>query len=244
MRPCRQWLRLVSLAVALLFTLPSPLVLAKGSGESPVAGFERAKGTVALNLGHYDEAIEHLSQAYTLTQDPGLLFTLGQAYRLAGKPEKALAAYSAFLRAVGSAPKYRAQLERAAAEIEAVTSLVLNRPGDRPSDSLMTTPGAGRDLAPPPVQNDKVAESAPAAVEPPPLALAPPPPPSPPPPGLSLSTQADTPTQPPPSRIYSKWWFWTSVAVAVAAGGTAAWYFTRSENQAPGSTYGTLKVLQ
>ena len=68
MRSCPLWLRLHLLAVALLLALPCPSVLAKGSGESSIAGAERAKGMVALNLGRYDEAIEHLSQAYTLTQ--------------------------------------------------------------------------------------------------------------------------------------------------------------------------------
>jgi len=90
MRSCPLWLRLHLLAVALLLALPCPSVLAKGSGESSIASAERAKGMVALNLGRYDEAIEHLSQAYTLTQDPMLLYSLGQAYRLAGKPREGL----------------------------------------------------------------------------------------------------------------------------------------------------------
>ena len=248
MRPRRQLLRLVSLAVALLLVLPGPLALAKGSGENPLAGAERAKGTVALNLGRYDEAIEHLSQAYTLTQDPMLLYSLGQAYRLAGKPEKALASYSSFLRAAGAMPKYRTQLERAAAEIETITSFVLNRPADRTGqdkqlDNLMTAPGpaAGHDLAPPPMDTDQVAEPAP---QPPALVLALPPPPPPPAPGLSLSVQANTPDQPPPSHVYKKWWFWTSMAVVLAAGGAAAWWFTRPENQVPSSSYGAIRVLQ
>lgn len=240
---CPKLLRLHLLAVALLLALPCPSVLAKGSGESSVAGAERAKGMVALNLGRYDEAIEHLSQAYTLTQDPMLLYSLGQAYRLAGKPEKALASYSSFLRAAGSMPKYRTQLERAAAEIETITSFVLNRPVDRGGqekqlDNLMTTPApAGRDLAPPPLE-DLQAEK---AAEPPPVMLTPPPPPPPPVAGLSLSSEPAAPVQ--PSRpIYRRWWFWTSVGVALAAGGVAAWWFTRPENQVPPSSYGAIRV--
>jgi hypothetical protein len=235
------------LAVALLLALPSPSVLAKGPGDSPVARAERAQGMVALNLGRYDEAIEHLSQAYTLTQDPALLFSLGQAYRLAGKPEKALAAYSSFLRAAGPGTKYRAQVERAASEIETITSFVLNRPVDRTGqekqlDKLMDQPAAGKDLAPPPVQTEKEAE--PAEAKPPPLALAPPPPPPPPPASLSFAPKTNTPVQPAPSHVYKKWWFWTSVGVALAAGGAAAWWFTRPENQTPASTYGAIRVLQ
>ena len=254
MRSCPLWLRLHLLAVALLLALPCPSVLAKGSGESSVAGAERAKGMVALNLGRYDEAIEHLSQAYTLTQDPMLLYSLGQAYRLAGKPEKALASYSSFLRAAGSLPKYRTQLERAAAEIETITSFVLNRPADRGGqekqqdkqlDNLMTAPASGwRDLAPPPLENslaEKATEPAVAAAEPPPVVLTPRPPSPPPAAGLSLSSEPAAPVQ--PSRpVYRRWWFWTSVGVALAAGGAAAWWFTRPENQAPPSTYGAIRV--
>ena len=246
---CRQLLRLPLLAVALLLVIPSPSVLARGKGEDPVATAERAKGTVALNLGRYQEAIEHLSQAYTLTQDPALLFSLGQAYRLAGKPEKSLASYSAFLRTATPSAKYRAQVERAAAEIEAISSSLLNRPAERPAqekqlDNLMTAPGpvAEPEIAPPAQDPEAEKTAEPAAIEPPPRVLAPPPPP--PPLALSLSTQTSLPPPSPPSRIYSKWWFWTSVGVALAAGGAAAWWFTRTENQVPPSSYGALRVLQ
>jgi tetratricopeptide (TPR) repeat protein len=245
---CRQLLRLPLLAVALFLVIPSPSLLARGKGEDPAAIAERAKGTVALNLGRYEEAIEHLSQAYALTQDPTLLFSLAQAYRLSSKPEKSLAAYSAFLRAAPASPKYRAQVERAASEIEALTSALLNRPAERPTqekrlDNLMTapTPVAGAQVEPPPApETQQTDEPAPAAVEPP-LVLAPPPPSPLPPPALSLTSQENAP--PPPSRVYSKWWFWTSVGVALAAGGVATWWFTRPENQTPPSTYGALRVL-
>ena len=248
---CPLWLRLHLLAVALLLALPCPAVLAKGSGESSVAGAERAKGMVALNLGQYDEAIEHLSQAYTLTQDPMLLYSMGQAYRLAGKPEKALASYSSFLRAAGSMPKYRTQLERATAEIETITSFVLTRPADRGGqdkqpDKLMAAPTrAGRDLAPPPLEDlpaKKAAEPAVGAAEPPPVVLTPRPPPPPSAAGLSLSSEPAAPVQPSPSPVYRRWWFWTSVGVALAAGGVAAWWFTRPENQVPPSSYGAIRV--
>jgi len=246
---CPSWLRLHLLAVALPLMLFSPSVLAKGSGESSAAGAERAKGMVALNLGRYEEAIEHLSQAYTLTQDPLLLYSLGQAYRLAGKPEKALAAYSSFLRAAGSTPKYRTQLERATAEIETITSFVLNRPADRGGQdrqldkSTTALASGGRDLAPPPVETlpaEKTGEPAVAAAEARPVLTPPPPPP--PVAGLLLSSQPTAPVQSQPRHLYNKWWFWTSVGVALAAGGAAAWWFTRPENQVPPSTYGAIRV--
>jgi tetratricopeptide (TPR) repeat protein len=236
--------RRLFLAVAFLLAFPCPLVSAKGSGENPIAGGERAKGTVALNLGRYEEAIEHLSQAYTMTQDPLLLFSLGQAHHLAGKLEKALAFYSAFLRAAGPLPKYRAQFERAASEIETITSTFINRPGDRvvqgksteapaPAPSLAVV----KDLEPPPVRKeDKNPMAATALVLVPPAPAAAPA-------ALSFAPKPTAPAQSIPSRVYKKWWFWTSVAGAVALGGTAAWFFTRSDSQVPGSSYGHVRVL-
>ncbi|MGA9653489.1 MAG: hypothetical protein WBV96_06220, partial [Polyangia bacterium] len=61
---------------------------------------------------------------------------------------------------------------------------------------------------------------------------------------LLFAPKTNPPAQPAPSHVYKKWWFWTSVGVALAAGGAAAWWFTRPENQTPASTYGAIRVLQ
>jgi tetratricopeptide (TPR) repeat protein len=250
-------MRLHILAMAMLLTFPSHLVLAKSPGESGAARTERTKGTVALNLGQYEEAIEHLSQAYTLTQDPILLFSLGQAFRLAGKPDKAVASYSSFLRAAGPGTKYRTQFDRAAAEIETITPTLVCPPrehagtGKQPDDAkqlddLMNAPApATKHVAELPVEPIVVAEP----IEPPPAAAqAPQPPvlaPSPPAapaPALALTTQA-TPVEPEAKPVYKKAWFWSSVVGVLAVGAVATWWFTRSQNNAPPSTYGSTRVL-
>jgi tetratricopeptide (TPR) repeat protein len=56
------------------------------------------RGKKAYDLGHYTEAAREYEQAYEAKESPALLYNLGQAYRLGGQPEKALAAYRAFLR--------------------------------------------------------------------------------------------------------------------------------------------------
>jgi tetratricopeptide (TPR) repeat protein len=221
---------------------------------------ERAKGTVAVNLGNYVEAIEHFSRAYSLNQDPLLLFSLAQAYRLSVKPEKALATYSAFLRAVGNNPKYRGQIERAADEIESITSYMLSRPGASPTREKPSTPeaapaAADDELAPlvkaaiepsamteqPAEKAEEPAETA-AALEQPtapvPVAKAQ----TPPPPAFTF-VQEEKPAESPSKPIYKSWIFWTSTAVLLAAGGVAALLLTRPVNETPGSTYGTIRVL-
>jgi tetratricopeptide (TPR) repeat protein len=248
-------MRLIVLAMALLLAFPCHLVLAKGSGESETARNERAKGTVALNLGQYEEAIEHLSQAYTLTQDPILLFSLGQAFRLAAKPDKAVAAYSSFLRAAGPGTKYKAQFERAAAEIETITPTLVCPPKERAGtgkqpddgkqlDDLMNPPApeAKRAPTPTPVEPmpvEEPLEPPPAAAKAPPV-LAPPPAPA---PALSLTAKATPPVESEPKPIYKKAWFWSSVVGVLAVGAAATWWFTRSQNQTPPSTYGSTHVL-
>ncbi|HEX7505458.1 MAG TPA: tetratricopeptide repeat protein [Polyangia bacterium] len=262
-------LRFSTLAFALLLALPSPWAFAKGPGESEVARTERAKGTVALNLGQYEEAITHFSQAYALTQDAILLFSLAQAYRLAGKPDKAVSSYSSFLRAAGPGTKYRTQFERAAAEIETITPTLVCPPRERAGtgkqpgqqtqddkqdekqdekqlDELMNAPGPLAKTAPTP----KPVEPPPAeeAIEPPPVAKAPAPAlaplaPAAQAPALTLTAQTAPPAEPTSTPLYKKVWFWSAVAGVLAVGGVATWYFTRPQNQVPASTYGSTTVL-
>ena len=251
----RQFLRLMVIAMALLLAFPGHSAFAKGASESEVARTARAKGTVSLNLGQYEEAIEHFSQAYALTQDPILLFSLGQAFRLAGKPDKAVSSYSSFLRAAGPGTKYRAQFERAAAEIETITPTLVCPPKERAGtgkqldddkqiDELMNAPApaAKRAPAPRPVDPPPVEESE-EAIEPPPVAKAPAltPPPAP-APALALSAQA-APVESASAPVYKKAWFWSSVVGVLAIGAVATWYFTRSQGQVPASTYGSTRVL-
>ena len=251
MRSRRQLPRLFVLAIALLPAFPGHLAVAKGSHESDVARAERGKGTVALNLGQYDEAIDHFSEAYALTQDPILLFNLGQAYRLAGRADKSLSSYSSFLRAAGGSAKYRAQLDRAATEIETIAPTLVCRPADRvgagkpldeaPNPASPPPAAAVAEVEPPPVE--KAVEPPPAPVKAPVPVLSPPPPPPVPAPALTLSAPAAAPVEPATRPVYKRAWFWPSVAVALAAGGAAAWWYARPVNQVPASSYGSTRVL-
>src|SRR3954469_19888538 len=73
---------------------------------------------VAYNLGNYDEAAARYEAAYRLVQDPALLFNIGQAFRLAGRTDKALAAYKGFLRTAPAGDPNRPAVRGGVAERE------------------------------------------------------------------------------------------------------------------------------
>lgn len=254
----RQCSTTIALVTALAIVVHCSPAVAEGGKRGDEARVARTKATVALNLGRYDEAAANFEEAYTLTQDPLLLFSLGQAYRLAGKPDKALAAFNSFLRSAGSSagnsPKARAQIEKTATEIELLASTRF-----RPSASSKMP---GDDSHPHPQATSPSAPALePESVEPPPIATAPvkEPESSAPPkvavmtpaleagksPGLdlNLSQTMSSPAADGRKPIYKKWWFWSSVAGALAVGGVATWYLTRSSTQQPGTTFGGVRVL-
>ena len=248
----REFMRALAFLLVWCQALSSFPAWAHGNGESESRA-ERSQGTVAVNLGRYDEAVEHFSRAYSATQDPMLLFSLAQAYRLGGKADKALAAYSSFLRAAAGAPKYRGQIERAASEIESITSFLLNRPVDTrtgpkaPASQPVPSPAGDSEIDPPPLVEDKARpdedqpQAAVAALDPPALVAKPEPAPSP-----ALDFAVEVRKAPPPAHqpVYRRWWVWTTAAVVLAGvGGAALWWYTRPVNQTPPSTYGAVKVL-
>jgi hypothetical protein len=250
--------------LATMILSSSPHAFAKAPKESAAARAERSSGTVALNLGRYDEAAQHFEAAYTLTQDPALLFSLGQAYRLAGKPEKALAAYNSFLRASTYSPKNRSQYEITASEIAVITSLLMMRisaPATAPDTQLddlmkaraekLTPPET---LEPPPIEKEDESQDVPAVaqkdIDPPKAdalsgaAVAATQATNSQPAGVFLAvTEAPPPPQGNKKAVYKRWWFWPSVVGALALGGAATWWLLRPESTTPPSTWGAQRVL-
>jgi tetratricopeptide (TPR) repeat protein len=68
--------------------------------------------------GDFDAAIESFMGAFALSNNPGLLFNVAQAYRLKGDCEHARDYYQRYLRAVPETP-FKPSLERRVAEMEA-----------------------------------------------------------------------------------------------------------------------------
>jgi hypothetical protein len=202
----------------------------------------RRRAIVALDTGHYDQAIPALEEAYALDQDPFLLFRLAQAYRLAGQPSKALEACEAYLRAADGNAAERAQVERILGEVEMITyQMRLQREYGlaAPARTALTpalTPPAPAPLAlqPPPVAPEAAAPAAVAPAAPLPL----------PTPRVedteSSLTKSPTPAPLDPTPpFYRRTPFWVAVGGAVVAGAAVAWYTQTSHgSRAPQTTLG------
>lgn len=200
----------------------------------------RRRAIVALNTGHYEEAIKGFEEAYAQDQDPILLFRLAQAYRLAGQPTKALDACEAYLRAADGNAADRAQVEHFLSEVEMIAYQIrLQREYGALPQPLQPRTALTPTLASP--------------TRPPPLALQPAPldgdptapsafVPTPKPPidsSINL-TKAPTPhpIEPTPA-FYQRTPFWVAVGGAVVAGAAVVWYTQRSHgDRAPQTALG------
>jgi tetratricopeptide (TPR) repeat protein len=153
----RQRTRRVS-GVALVLWLVAGAAVAGPKEDAARAAVNR--GTAAYNLGKYDEAARHYEDAYTLIQDPAVLFNLGQAYRLGEKPEKAITAYRSFLRTAPGDSPVRGQAERRLRELEAAVADQKRRPPE-PAPTAPPPPPASRPAPAPYVGGREVGPMAP-----------------------------------------------------------------------------------
>lgn len=122
---------------------------ARAGQREDIARSEVAAGTAAYNLGYYEDAARHYEEAYRQVPDPALLFNIGQAYRLAGKPDRAVTAYRSYLRAVPADAANRVQVERRIPELEKLMDQMRSEQTAPPGETLPTAPPAA---SPPAVQ--------------------------------------------------------------------------------------------
>ncbi|HUQ07429.1 MAG TPA: tetratricopeptide repeat protein [Kofleriaceae bacterium] len=111
-----------AIALALVLTTTSvaeaqPAPVAPGDAEK-IAKAKAASAKEHFDRGDYAVAVEEYREAYRLVPSPGLLYNLGQAYRLLGACAEAAEAYREYLRLVPDSP-YRetAQQNQTAAEV-------------------------------------------------------------------------------------------------------------------------------
>lgn len=107
----RRWIFVTSLLAAL--ALPaSPAQAQKKPSKANLAAakaqFEAAE--THYRLQEYEQALDAYKESYRLSQQPELLFNIGQCYRKLGRDEEALLSYQAFLRDVPKSPN-RAEVE-------------------------------------------------------------------------------------------------------------------------------------
>jgi tetratricopeptide (TPR) repeat protein len=105
-----------ALALTVTFSLVGAPLAAKPSPKAE-AKQRYTAGMAAYNLEDYDGAIKEFDAAYRLVQDPLFLFNIGQAHRLAKRPEKALLFYRRYLTNMPGASN-RSDVERWMAELE------------------------------------------------------------------------------------------------------------------------------
>jgi tetratricopeptide (TPR) repeat protein len=175
------------------------------------------KGAAAYALGRYADAAVEFEQAFTLKPDPAILYNAAQAYRLAGKRERALDLYRNYLRVYGRKAEHAADVEWHISELEKLPAADRHSPVERAN---LTTP----------------ATAAPATVARPTVALAAPPPAA----SASLVSQPAPGPAPTVDRpVYQRWWFWTGVgAVVVGAAVVGIVLATRkSTDCGPGVAY-------
>jgi len=129
-------------AWALFFVVSAAGTPALADPNEDAAREATKRGTAAYNLGAYEEAAKNYEQAYRLVQDPILLFNVGQSWRLAGKPDKALIAYKAYLRTGPQDAPNREQVERRIPELEQVISETKRTQSAPPAGTLAVLPPA------------------------------------------------------------------------------------------------------
>jgi tetratricopeptide (TPR) repeat protein len=180
--------------VSLLLTLALGAGTADAQKRKPSEQEQQArahykKALSYYNLREYTMSIIEFKEAYSLSEEPMLLFNIAQAYRLSRQNEEALHYYSIYLRLKPNAPNRR-DVEQFIAELEQLHKAeeMLNRDEVGPS-----APGTTLHY---PLEN-----------QPPPEAAGPPAP------------APQVGTGPPHRPLYKRWWVWTIAGTTVAAVG-------------------------
>jgi len=114
--------------------------VAQAAGDAQRARELFQQGSVFFDSGQFGKAIEVWQRAYEEKQDPGLLYNIGQAHRLAGDPRKALFFYRSFLR---KTPKSAREREDAAQKVAALQAQIAAE------DQQKTAAAPGAPVAPP-----------------------------------------------------------------------------------------------
>lgn len=185
---------LCGLAVGLVFLLGSATAYAqdfKTHYDLALALYQAQK---------FEESIPEFQAAYKLSPKPALLFNLAQAYRKAGHPREAIEHYDQYL---SSTPQLDVEMRH---KVDGYLAEARNTLASLELEMK-------RRLA-----EEKAAREREAEANPPPPAAAPT---AAPPPAAVLVAQSPAPLvkdAPAPTPIYKRWWLWTAIGGAVAAG--------------------------
>lgn len=108
------------------------------------------EGTTFFDVGQFDKAIEAWQAGYKAKPDPGFLYNIAQAYRIAGDPNKAIFFYRGYLRNSPNAENRTEVEQKIAALQKQVAELDRNKPSVPPPATTPPPPAAASSTPPPP----------------------------------------------------------------------------------------------
>jgi hypothetical protein len=177
------------------------------------------KAREAFAAGRYDEALQTFAKLYAETLHPVYLRNIGRCHQKMRDPQKAIDAFKDYLAKSPKSGKDKVTAEERT-EIEGyIKEMEALRESTSAHDDVIRS-GQPAPPPPPPVQPIQPVQP----ISPPPPGATPPGgDPNATPPAATLTTT----TAPPPSDgesrpVYTRWWFWTIVGVAVVGGVVAA----------------------
>jgi len=198
-------LRIASiLTVCLAMAWSVPAADDRADVRRALAHFER--GERLFKVSRYREALEEFKEAFVIKEDPVFLYNIAQCHRLLGERTEALTFYRRYL-AASPESRNRPEVERRIRELESARAA--GEPPTAPPPATVTPPTPVAPVPPPDAPRSSPSPALPAV----PAAA------------VSASPRQDEDAGGRP--IYARWWFWTIVGVAVAAGVTSAIVATR-----------------
>ena len=164
-------IQIMILASAL--TLSPSLLWAQSASDKSFAQEAFKKGQIQYNLGRFEKALEHFSQAYETMPHGAFLFNIGQCHRHLGNHEKAIFFFEGYLRNLPNAPN-RNDVEDLISEHRA--KLAIAKAQKANPKKKKPPPKKKKKKLKPKKKPKKVAAAAPVAKNPEPAAQAPQPP--------------------------------------------------------------------
>jgi hypothetical protein len=262
---------LVALLATVATLVLSQVVAVAADSDKAVARGHYETATRLYELREYGKALDEYKAAYLAKPDPAFLFNIGQCHRKLGNTSEALNFYQQYLKKIPADDPNRAQAEARIHDIETgrdseedpfakpgreggtSTSQPDKREPETPARISAVRPSARTMPEPPGVALPGASDSSPTQPivgfptpastrsTPPAIQL-----PGKPELGRPQEILLVTPTQPKtPSSIYTRWWFWTGIGVAVVAGTVATFALSRGGgSNAASTTLGTQGAFQ
>ena len=187
------------LAALLVFATVALPVAARADDRADArAHYEKAEAAYAL--GRFAEAATEFEEAYARKPDPAILYNAAQAYRLAGKKERALELYRSYRRVYGRRGEHTGDVEKHISELE--KAIESDRHASSAESTGLATLEPGATPAPPAMPAPQLTQVPPPA---PPVASA----------SATLVAQPAPPPENTDRPIYQRWWFWAGAGAVV-----------------------------